>query len=104
VVTQGAAYRCQGPDPQWYESGTRKRVLTLANAKQCTVLPHIMASVFIDGDESGLHHDYEVWLEELAPRGRQTWRARGQRPTLTLALTHSVLDATTANPMDHTFG
>ena len=28
---------------------------------------HGTASVFINDDESGLHHDYEVWLEELAP-------------------------------------
>lgn len=28
---------------------------------------HITASVFINDDESGLHHDYEVWLEQLAP-------------------------------------
>lgn len=28
---------------------------------------HITASVFINDDESGLHHDYEVWLEKLAP-------------------------------------
>jgi len=28
---------------------------------------HITASVFINDDESGLHHDYEEWLEELAP-------------------------------------
>jgi len=28
---------------------------------------HITASVFINDDESGLHHDYEIWLEELAP-------------------------------------
>jgi secondary thiamine-phosphate synthase enzyme len=28
---------------------------------------HITASVFINDDESGLHHDYEVWLETLAP-------------------------------------
>ena len=28
---------------------------------------HITASVFINDDESGLHHDYETWLEELAP-------------------------------------
>jgi hypothetical protein len=27
---------------------------------------HITASVFINDDERGLHHDYEVWLEELA--------------------------------------
>ena len=28
---------------------------------------HITASVFINDDESGLHHDYEDWLEVLAP-------------------------------------
>lgn len=30
---------------------------------------HITASVFINDDESGLHYDYEVWLEKLAPYG-----------------------------------
>lgn len=42
------------------ESGV-KEGLVLANAM------HITASVFINDDESGLHHDYEVWLEKLAP-------------------------------------
>lgn len=28
---------------------------------------HITASVFINDDESGLHHDYDKWLEKLAP-------------------------------------
>lgn len=28
---------------------------------------HITASVFINDDERGLHHDYESWLEGLAP-------------------------------------
>ena len=28
---------------------------------------HITASVFINDNESGLHHDYKRWLEELAP-------------------------------------
>jgi secondary thiamine-phosphate synthase enzyme len=28
---------------------------------------HITASVFINDDESGLHKDYDVWLEKLAP-------------------------------------
>ncbi|MBK6793875.1 MAG: YjbQ family protein [Anaerolineales bacterium] len=28
---------------------------------------HITASVFINDDESGLHNDYEKWLERLAP-------------------------------------
>ena len=34
----------------------------------CLVNPmHITASVFINDDESGLHHDYEEFLERLAP-------------------------------------
>lgn len=34
----------------------------------CLVNPmHITASVFVNDDESGLHHDYEKWLERLAP-------------------------------------
>ncbi len=28
---------------------------------------HITASVFINDDEPGLHHDYGAWLEKLAP-------------------------------------
>jgi secondary thiamine-phosphate synthase enzyme len=28
---------------------------------------HITASVFINDDEAGLHHDYDAWLEKLAP-------------------------------------
>ena len=28
---------------------------------------HITASIFVNDDEAGLHHDYEVWLEKLAP-------------------------------------
>ena len=42
------------------ESGIQEG-LVLVNAM------HITASVFINDDESGLHHDYEVWLEKLAP-------------------------------------
>jgi len=30
---------------------------------------HITASVFINDDEPGLHHDYREWLERLAPHG-----------------------------------
>lgn len=34
----------------------------------CLVNPmHITASVFINDDETGLHHDYEKWLEQIAP-------------------------------------
>jgi secondary thiamine-phosphate synthase enzyme len=42
------------------ESGVREG-LVLVNAM------HITASVFINDNESGLHHDYEQWLEQLAP-------------------------------------
>ncbi|MDR2361435.1 MAG: secondary thiamine-phosphate synthase enzyme YjbQ [Prevotellaceae bacterium] len=42
------------------ESGIREGLL-LVNAM------HITASVFINDDESGLHHDMEMWLERLAP-------------------------------------
>jgi secondary thiamine-phosphate synthase enzyme len=42
------------------ESGIREGLI-LVNAM------HITASVFINDDESGLHHDYEAWLEGLAP-------------------------------------
>ncbi|MEO8209758.1 MAG: secondary thiamine-phosphate synthase enzyme YjbQ [bacterium] len=42
------------------ESGIREGLL-LCNAM------HITASVFINDDEPGLHNDFEVWLEGLAP-------------------------------------
>ena len=42
------------------ESGVREG-LALVNAM------HITASVFINDDESGLHQDYDRWLETLAP-------------------------------------
>ena len=42
------------------DSGVREG-LVLVNAM------HISASVFVNDDESGLHHDYDAWLEKLAP-------------------------------------
>jgi secondary thiamine-phosphate synthase enzyme len=42
------------------ESGIKEGLL-LCNAM------HITASVFINDDESGLHHDYDKWLERIAP-------------------------------------
>jgi len=42
------------------ESGIKEGLL-LCNAM------HITASVFINDDESGLHQDFETWLEKLAP-------------------------------------
>ena len=42
------------------ESGIKEGIL-LCNAM------HITASVFINDDESGLHDDFEKWLEKIAP-------------------------------------
>ena len=42
------------------ESGIQEGLM-LVNAM------HITASVFINDDESGLHHDFDTWLEKLAP-------------------------------------
>ena len=47
------------------ESGIREG-LALVNAM------HITASVFINDAEDGLLHDYEVWLEQLAPHAPTT--------------------------------
>jgi secondary thiamine-phosphate synthase enzyme len=47
------------------ESGLQEG-LCLVNAM------HITASVFINDDESGLHADYERWLEKLAPHAPTT--------------------------------
>ena len=47
------------------ESGVQEG-LVLVNAM------HITASVFINDDEPGLHHDYEKWLEQLAPHAPTT--------------------------------
>jgi secondary thiamine-phosphate synthase enzyme len=46
---------------QCLEESSIKDGLCLVNAM------HITASVFINDDESGLHQDFETWLEKLAP-------------------------------------
>jgi secondary thiamine-phosphate synthase enzyme len=52
------------------DSGVREG-LCLVNAM------HITASVFINDNESGLHKDYERWLEQLAPFNSGTEPSRG---------------------------
>ncbi|MCX6163828.1 MAG: secondary thiamine-phosphate synthase enzyme YjbQ [Ignavibacteriae bacterium] len=47
------------------ESGIKEGLL-LCNAM------HITASIFINDDESGLHNDFEKWLEKLAPEKPHT--------------------------------
>ena len=64
----------------WFEIPARRGLVNItrqvqacideADVKEGLVLVnamHITASVFINDDESGLHHDYDVWLEKLAP-------------------------------------
>jgi secondary thiamine-phosphate synthase enzyme len=64
----------------WFETPTRREFLNVTpQVEQCLresgikegmVLVnamHISASVFINDDESGLHADFERWLEKLAP-------------------------------------
>ena len=64
----------------WFNTRTRRAFINITSqVKQCILesgvkegfvlvnAMHITASVFINDDESGLHHDYECWLEKLAP-------------------------------------
>lgn len=64
----------------WYEVPRRRQLVNITpEVMQCLAeseiqeglclvnAMHISSSVFINDDESGLHHDFEVWLEKLAP-------------------------------------
>ena len=67
------------------ESGV-KEGLVLVNAM------HITASVFINDDESGLHHDMEVWLEKLAPeKPHSQYRHNGYEDNADAHLKRSVM-------------
>ena len=64
----------------WFNTSNRRELINItAEIEKCVneskvteglVLVnamHITASVFINDDESGLHNDFEAWLEKLAP-------------------------------------
>ncbi len=64
----------------WFETKTRRQLINItptvedclreSGIKEGLVLcnaMHITAGVFINDDESGLHSDFEKWLEKLAP-------------------------------------
>lgn len=64
----------------WFETKTRRQLINItptveeclreSGIKEGLVLcnaMHITASVFINDNESGLHKDFEKWLETLAP-------------------------------------
>jgi secondary thiamine-phosphate synthase enzyme len=69
----------------WFEVPARRAFVNItAEVEQCLAQSevreglvlvnamHITASVFINDDESGLHQDYERWLEHLAPHAPTT--------------------------------
>jgi secondary thiamine-phosphate synthase enzyme len=67
------------------ESGIKEGLL-LCNAM------HITASVFINDDEPGLHHDFEVWLEKLAPeKPYSQYRHNGSEDNADAHLKRSVM-------------
>ena len=61
VSTRRAYINITGQVEECLKESGIKEGIALVNAM------HISASVFINDDESGLHHDFEVWLEKLAP-------------------------------------
>ena len=64
----------------WFETKQRRQLINITSIVQeclresmvmeglllCNAM-HITASVFINDDEPGLHNDFDVWLEKLAP-------------------------------------
>ena len=82
------------------ESGIQEGLL-LCNAM------HITASVFINDDESGLHHDYERWLEQLAPheplslyRHNNTGEDNGDAHLKRMVMGREVVVAVTTGQLD----
>jgi secondary thiamine-phosphate synthase enzyme len=64
----------------WFEASRRRQMLNITSQVETALAEsgirdglclvnamHITASVFINDDESGLHADFERWLEKLAP-------------------------------------
>lgn len=67
------------------ESGVQEG-LALVNAM------HITASVFINDDESGLHADFEKWLEKLAPeKPHSQYRHNGYEDNADAHLKRSIM-------------
>lgn len=76
IITDMKSYRKE----LWFEIPTRRAFVNITGqVEKClnesgitegmalVNAMHISASVFINDDEAGLHHDFEVWLEKLAP-------------------------------------
>ena len=89
----------------WFNASSRRefinitpevrKCLTESDVREGLVLVnamHITASVFINDDESGLHHDMEVWLEKLAPeKPHSQYRHNGYEDNADAHLKRSVM-------------
>ncbi len=64
----------------WFETNSRRELINITpEIERCLAesgiaeglllcnAMHITSSIFINDDETGLHHDFEIWLEGLAP-------------------------------------
>jgi len=103
----------------WFETEQRRQLINITGAVQeclresavseglllCNAM-HITASVFINDDEPGLHHDFEVWLEGLAPEKPYThYRHNGYEDNADAHLKRSIMGrevvvAVTAGKLD----
>ena len=103
----------------WFETGRRRELINItpkvaaALAESgiqeglllCNAM-HITASVFINDDESGLHQDFEAWLEGLAPeKPHSRYRHNGYEDNADAHLKRSIMGrevvvAVTAGKLD----
>jgi len=89
----------------WYTASSRREFINITpQIRQCLTesgiteglvlvnAMHITASVFINDDEGGLHHDMEVWLEKLAPeKPHNQYRHNGYEDNADAHLKRSVM-------------
>ncbi len=89
----------------WYETSKRRELINITHEVQKCLIDsniqegiilinamHISASVFINDDESGLHHDIDVWLEKLAPeKPYEQYRHNGYEDNADAHLKRSIM-------------
>ncbi len=74
-------------DYLWFQTEERQEFINLTGRVEEAVIKsgvkeglclinamHITASVFINDDEQGLHHDFSTWLEKLAPYSPRSYQ------------------------------
>jgi secondary thiamine-phosphate synthase enzyme len=104
----------------WFETKARREFINITSRVReelkhsgireglCLVnAMHITASVFINDDESGLHADYEQWLQKLAPhepttqyRHNRTGEDNGDAHLKRQIMGREVVVAVTAGELD----